>query len=107
MRHLLRKICNLIPSRALVVVSSPILNAGQWQILRGDKHRYWFERFDSEEDAKSAARLVIDAVSMGAGFVDAEVVRLSATQIATVKDVETYKNVIAEHQRAVTRGTAA
>jgi len=86
----------------MVVISNPVLNAGQWQILRGDKHRYWFERFDSEEDAKSAARLVVDAVSMGTGFVDAEVVTLTATQIATVKDVETYKNVIAAHQRAVT-----
>jgi len=28
---------------------------------------------------------------MGAGFVDAEVVTLTASQIATVKDVETYK----------------
>jgi hypothetical protein len=90
----------------LVVISSPVLNAGQWQILRGDKHRYWFERFDSEEEAKSAARLVIDAVSMGAGFVDAEVVTLTATQITAVKDVETYRNVIAERQRAITPGTA-
>jgi|SRR5690349_16945506 len=107
MRHFLRRICNLLASRDLVVISSPILNAGQWQILRGDKQRYWFERFDSEEDAKTAARLVIDAVSMGAGFVDAEVVMLTDTQIATVKDVETYKDVITEHQRVVTRGTAA
>jgi hypothetical protein len=107
MRHLLRKICNLVPSRALVVISSPVLNAGQWQILRGDKHRYWFERFDSEDDANRAARLVIDAVSMGAEFVDAEVVTLTATQFAAVKDVETYKNVVAERQRAGARGTAA
>jgi hypothetical protein len=107
MCHLLRKICNLVASRALVVISSPVLNAGQWQILRGDKHRYWFERFDSEEDAKRAARLLVDAVSMGPGFVDADVVTLTVTQIATVKDVETYKNVIAEDQRAVRRGTAA
>jgi len=67
----------------------------EWQILRGDKHRYWFERFDSEEDAKKAARLVIDSLSMGAGFVDADVVTLTASQIAKVKDVETYKNLIA------------
>ena len=107
MRHLLKKICNLFPGRALVVVSSPIFNAGNWQILRGDEHRYWFEGFDSEEDAKTAARLVIDSLSMGAGFVDTEVVTLTASQITTVKDVETYKNVIAEHQSAVTRGTAA
>ena len=107
MCRLLKKICNLFPGRALVAVSSPILNAGKWQILRGDEHRYWFERFDLEEDAKRAARLVIDSLSMGAGFVDAEVVTLTASQIATVKDVATYKDVIAENQRAVTRGTAA
>jgi len=49
---------------------------------------------------------VVDSLSMGAGFVDAEVVTLTASQIATVKDVEAYKDVIAENQRAVTRGTA-
>ena len=37
---------------------------------------------------------MIDSLSMGAGFVDAEVVTLTASQIATVKDVETYKNLI-------------
>ena len=107
MRHLLKKICNLFPGRALVVVSSPIFNAGSWQILRGDEHRYWFEGFDSQENAKTAARLVIDSLSMGAGFVDTEVVTLTASQITTVKDVETYKDAIAENQRALTRGTAA
>lgn len=49
---------------------------------------------------------MIDSLSMGAGFVDAEVVTLTASQIATVKDVETYKNLIAGNQRAVTRGSA-
>lgn len=48
---------------------------------------------------------MIDSLSMGAGFVDAEVVTLTASQIAKVKDVETYKTLIAGNQRAVTRGS--
>src|SRR5262245_26630391 len=105
MRHLLKIICNLFPSRALVVISSPILNAGNGRYLEGTSTDIGLKDLTSEEDAKKAARLVIDSRSMGAGFVDAEVVTLTASQIAKVKDVETYKTLIAGNQRAVTRGS--
>ena len=85
MRHLFKDNLQSFPKPSPGRDLEPDSQCGKWQILkRGHKHRYWFERFDSEEDAKKAARLVIDSRSMGAGFVDAEVVTLTASQIAKV-----------------------
>jgi hypothetical protein len=106
LRTALKKIEGWLFKENVIVTSQPVRSQDKWQILQGDLAGFRFEEFPSRDEAEHAARLIVNAASMGPGLMNVKVIILTSAQLSLVHDAENCRVIVRREDDRILVDTA-